>query len=157
MPGTERIFIDAQWLKAFDADRHWTLFSRSRATVDYDAKYRTCSPVLISIIRPGAGCGRYLARADIFFRAPGWMEACTSFKANERNCSCMHWSPFSSNPNLPTPGSPFCRYPSCSLNDRWKLYTSLELFSNFQYRRGMLASVQRIQGWVRPGKVGNSG
>ena len=35
MPGTKRLFIDAQWLKAFDDGYRWTLFSRSRATADY--------------------------------------------------------------------------------------------------------------------------
>ena len=36
MPGTERIFADLQWLKTFDEERKWSLFSRTRATVDYE-------------------------------------------------------------------------------------------------------------------------
>ena len=36
MPGTKRFFIDAQFLSFFDTDRRLSLFSRSRATSEYD-------------------------------------------------------------------------------------------------------------------------
>ena len=36
MVGHERLFADVQWLKFMDADRKWSMFSRTRATVDYD-------------------------------------------------------------------------------------------------------------------------
>ncbi len=35
MPGTHNVFVDLQWLRTFDEARHWSLFSRTRATVDY--------------------------------------------------------------------------------------------------------------------------
>lgn len=36
MPGTENLFVDAQWLKSVDQSTRWSIFSRTRATVDYD-------------------------------------------------------------------------------------------------------------------------
>ena len=36
MPGTERVFVDAQYLKFFDTDRKLSLFSRARATTEYN-------------------------------------------------------------------------------------------------------------------------
>ena len=35
MPGTKRIFADVQWLAPIGPASQWTVFSRSRATVDY--------------------------------------------------------------------------------------------------------------------------
>ena len=32
MPGTERLFVDAQYLKFFDANNRLSLFTRARAT-----------------------------------------------------------------------------------------------------------------------------
>ena len=36
MPGHKRIFADAQWLKFMGSTKQWSLFSRTRATVDYN-------------------------------------------------------------------------------------------------------------------------
>ena len=35
MPGTERVFMDAQYLKFFDSNTRVSLFSRARATAEY--------------------------------------------------------------------------------------------------------------------------
>ncbi|HAA10787.1 MAG TPA: hypothetical protein DCE41_03460 [Cytophagales bacterium] len=35
MPGTERLFWDIQWMQRFDEAGAWSLFSRTRGSVDY--------------------------------------------------------------------------------------------------------------------------
>ena len=34
MDGSERIFVDVQWLETFDEEQKWSLFSRTRATAE---------------------------------------------------------------------------------------------------------------------------
>ena len=36
MAGDQRIFADVQWLKFIDTPKQWSIFSRTRATVDYE-------------------------------------------------------------------------------------------------------------------------
>lgn len=140
MPGTERIFIDAQWLKTFDTERKWSLFSRSRATVDYDENtnlftgaylnYTTKSGLggtvvgRISSLEAGgdAGVHFFKAKASFMVYALASVEISSEFA----------YSWFSIVRYTPT------------LNEKWKLYSSLELFSNFN-TDGHVASVQRMR------------
>ena len=143
MPGTERIFIDAQWLKAFDADRHWTLFSRSRATVDYDQNTDLFTGAYLNYTTSAGVGGTLLGRISSL--GAGLDGGVHFFKARERLLlyalvsvqlkSEFAYSWFSILRFLPP------------LNDRWKLYTSLELFSNFN-TAGHAFSVQRIRAGV---------
>lgn len=37
MPGTQRVFVDVQWLKPLKQNQYdWTLFNRTRFTIEYD-------------------------------------------------------------------------------------------------------------------------
>lgn len=140
MPGTERIFVDAQWLKFMDEKRKWSLFSRSRATTDYEEdtnlftgaylNYTTQSGVggtlvgTISDLGAGADLGIHLFKANgrvMLYALPS-----IGLQSN------LSYSWFS-----------ILRF-TPPLTDRWKLYTSLELFSAFG-EAGHVASVQRLR------------
>ena len=140
MPGTERIFVDAQWLKTFDEEQKWSLFSRSRATVDYEENtnlfvgaylnYTTKSGFggtlvgRISTLSAGGDAGiHYFKVKDSFL-----IYALASIQLQSE----LAYSWFS-----------ILRF-TPSLSDRWKLYSSLELFSNFR-SDGHVASVQRVR------------
>ena len=143
MPGTERIFLDVQWLKAFDQQYRWTLFSRSRATVDYEentnlftgayvnytSKIGVGGTVLgrISTLGSGADVGvHYFKATDKFM-----VYALASIELHKE----LGYSWFS-----------IMRY-TPPLGEKWKLYTSLELFSNFN-AEGHAFSVQRMRAGV---------
>lgn len=140
MTGSKRIFVDAQWLKPFDEKYRFTLFSRSRATVDYDKvtnlftgaylNYTTKSGFggslvgRVSSLGAGADAGLHFFKA----KAPFMLFALAAIEIDA------------------TPGYSWFsifRY-TPKLNDNWKFYSSLELFSLFN-ADGHAASVQRIR------------
>ncbi len=140
MPGSERIFVDGQWLSTLDEDRKWSLFSRSRATTDYDennnlftgaylnytTKYGVGGTVLGRISNFGAGSDAGVH----FFKANGtWMVYALASIALSADLSYGWFSILRYTPDL---------------SDRWKLYTSLELFSSF-IETGHVTSVQRMR------------
>ena len=140
MPGTERIFVDAQWLKTFDQAKHISFFSRSRATVDYDQNTDLFTGGYLNYTSKVGLGGTILGRISslssgfdvgphFFKRKSNWMlYALASIElSNELGYSWFSIFRF-------TP----------SFNDNWKLYSSLELFSNFN-DAGHVASVQRIR------------
>ena len=140
MQGTERVFVDVQWLRTFDEAGKWSLFSRSRATVDYDENtnlftgaylnYTTSSGIgatvlgRISTLGAGADAGLH------FFKASKkiMIYALVSIEVSSE----LSYSWFS-----------IARY-TPQLLEKWKLYSSLELFSNFG-EDGHVASVQRAR------------
>ncbi len=140
MPGIERVFADVQWLKAFDLEQHWTLFSRTRATVDYDNNTDLFSGAYLNYTT-NIGLGTTLvgriadsgAGADLgihyFKSSQKWM--IYALPAVQLS-SALRYSWFS-----------ILRYMRV-LNSRWRIYSSLELFSAFDRDRH-LASVQRIR------------
>jgi len=140
MPGMERIFIDAQWLKTFDEERKWSLFSRSRATVDYDENTNLFTGAYLNYTTMSGFGGTVVGRisslgaggdAGIHF-----FKAIESFMvyalATVEISSAFAYSWFS-----------IIRY-TPKLNENWRLYSSLELFSNFN-TAGHVASVQRLR------------
>ncbi len=140
MPGKERIFIDAQWLKTFDDQRRWSLFSRSRATVDYEEQtnlftgaylnYTTSSGLGATLVGRIATAGAGADAGIHYFKASSsfLIYALASIElADELSYSWFSIMRF-------TP----------ELNTNWRLYSSLELFSNFN-KEGHRASVQRIR------------
>jgi len=140
MPGTERIFADIQWLKPFDVEKKWTLFSRARATVDYDNNTDLLTGAYINYTtKVGLGAtlvGRISSRGGggelgaHYFRATRtfMVYALTSIELAEDPFvawfSIMRFTP--------------------ALSEKWRMYSSLELYSNFD-RDGHIASVQRIR------------
>ena len=140
MPGTARIFVDAQWLKTFDTERKWSLFSRSRATVDYEnhtdlftgaylnhtTKSGLGGTVVGRISTTGAGAD---AGFHYFKAGKSFMVYALASVGLQQDFSCSWFS--------------ILRY-TPALNENWKLYSSLELFSSFS-QIGHIASVQRIR------------
>ena len=140
MPGTERIFVDAQWLKTFDEERKWSLFSRSRATAGYDENtdlftgaylnYTTKSgfggTVVGSISSLGAGgdLGLHFFKAKESFLVYALASVDISSDFAYSWFSIVRYTP--------------------KLNEKWRLYSSLELFSNFN-RDAHVSSVQRLR------------
>lgn len=140
MPGTERVFADVQWLKPFDDEFRWSIFSRSRVTVDYNENtdlftgaylnYTTTSgfggTVLGKVSSNGAG-----GDAGVhFFKARRLLLVYALVSVGLE--SDPSWSWFS-----------IVRYrPELSKN--WKLYTSLELFTALG-SEGHRGSVQRLR------------
>lgn len=140
MPGTERIFVDAQWLKTFDAERRWSLFSRSRATVDYDENTNLFMGAYINYTTKSGFGGTVVGRISSL--GAGGDAGVHFFKANEKFIIYA----LASVEMSAEPGYSWfsiLRY-TPSLSEKWKLYTSLELFSNFN-GDGHVASVQRIR------------
>lgn len=140
MAGTERMFIDAQWLKAFDDGYRWTLFSRSRATADYEDNTSLFSGVylnytvksgfgltLLGKIADNGGGGdagvHYFNKSDDFM-----LYALASVDGGDERSynwfSIMRYTP--------------------PLAAEWKLFAGLELFTAF-VDTGHAASVQRAR------------
>ncbi|MEO0338898.1 MAG: hypothetical protein AAF242_06765 [Bacteroidota bacterium] len=141
MPGTERIFIDAQFLKFLDQDYKVSLFSRARATAEYDEQntdlfmgtylnYTTKSGLGGSLVGRISSTGSGVDIGAHYFKAG---KSFTIFALPSINIGDdLLYSWFSIMRFTPV------------LKDDWKWYTSLELFSAFG-DIGHLSSVQRIR------------
>ncbi|WP_462251787.1 hypothetical protein [Ekhidna sp.] len=144
MGGTERIFVDVQWLETFDDERKWSLFSRTRATAEDRENTNLFTGAYLNYTTTSGFGGTILGRisslgagSDVgihFFKATKeWMVyALISTELNaERAYSWFSIVRF-------TP----------ELNEKWRLYNSLELFSNFN-KNGHVVSVQRIRAGLK--------
>ena len=140
LPGTERIFTDAQWLEVFDEEKRWSLFSRSRATVDYQDNTDLFTGAYLNYTsKMGLGAtllGRVSSRGagsdagSHFFKAGNqWMIYALASIALSSELSYSWFSILRFTPKL---------------SGKWRVYSSLELFSNFE-AEGHVASVQRIR------------
>ena len=140
MPGTEGVFVDVQWLRTFDKANKWSLFSRSRATVDYNEQTNLFTGAYFNYTtRSGVG-GTMLGKI-----ATSWAGGDAGvhfFKAGE---SFLIYALASIELRSEWAYSWFSivRY-TPALRSTWRLYSSLELFSNFN-DEGHVASVQRIR------------
>ena len=140
MPGTERIFVDAQWLSTFDEDRKWSLFSRSRATTDYDENTNLFTGAYLNYTSKSGIGGTILGR--ISNMGAGSDAGIHLFKANG-TWMIYALASVGLSSDLSYGWFSILRY-TPAINDNWLLYTSLELFSNFG-ERGHVASVQRMR------------
>lgn len=141
MPGTERVFIDAQYLEFFVASKRWSLFSRARATSEYTESnsnlftgaylnYTSASGIGATVLGRISSNSSGIDAGIHFFKARKsfMIFALASINVNDK----LWYSWFS-----------MMRY-TPPLNQKLKLYSSLELFSAFG-SIGHLASVQRIR------------
>lgn len=143
MPGTKRIFMDAQWLKTFDKERHFSLFSRSRATTEYDQNTLTdlfTGAYFNYTTQLGLG-GTILGR--ISSRSSGVDAGLHYFKATP-NLSIFALASIQLSKRLAYGWFSIIRF-TPAIGEKWRLYTSLELVSNFN-ADGHLSSIQRIRG-----------
>ena len=139
MPGTERMFIDAQWLRQFE-DRQWSLFSRSRATDDYDGNTNLFTGAYLNYTTSKGFGATLVGRTSS--RGSGFDTGLHLFKA-ESKFMIYALASIGLSDELSYSWFSMARfYPP--LTEKWKLYTSLELFSNFAQHRHA-ASVQRIR------------
>lgn len=141
MPGLERIFMDAQYLKFFDEEHQVSLFSRARATAEYTEQSTNLftGAYLNYTTKKGLGA-TFLGRVSTL--GSGMDVGIHYFKASS---SFMVYALPSINLNKDLLYSWFSiiRY-TPSIGGSWKLYTSLELFSAFD-ALGHLGSVQRLR------------
>ncbi len=140
MPGTERFFADIQWLEPLSKNYKFSLFGRTRATVDYENNtdlfsgayfnYTTKSGIGGSLVGT-IGNGGAGADAGIHFFKQS--ESITFFGlasiALSDDFSYSWFSIFRYRPQL---------------NEKWKLFTGVELYSLFN-GYGHLISVQRLR------------
>ena len=140
MAGDKGIFVDAQWLKFMDSKYRWSLFSRTRATVNYENQtdfftgaylnYTTKSGIGASIVGKigSAGAGGD-AGIHIFKAKENWTLFGLAAVGLKKQLEYSWFSIFRFTPKI---------------GENWKLYTSLELF--FLFRQGQhLFSVQRFR------------
>lgn len=140
MPGSERVFVDAQWLRTFDEQRKWSLFSRSRATVDYDEKTDLFTGAYINYTTKSGLGGSVVGR--ISTRSAGGDVGIHFFRAKESFLIYALASVAIDSEFAYSWFSIFRYMPEVS--SQWKIYSSLELFFNFNME-GHVASVQRIR------------
>lgn len=144
MVGHERIFTDIQWFKPVDADRRVSVFSRTRATVDYNnntnlftgayLNYTLHTGVGASVIGKAGAAGAGVDAGIHFLKITPAFTTFVLVSAGLKNRLEYSWFSIS-------------RY-TPKISDKCKLYTSLELFSLFQ-PGDHLASVQRIRVGLR--------
>lgn len=141
MPGSERIFIDAQYLKFFEGSERVSLFSRARATAAYDDKstnlftgaylnYTTRSGFGGTVLGRIATSGSGVDVGPHYFVAKKSLVLFALASINISDELLYSWfSIIRFNPDI---------------SPKWKAYLSLELFSSFG-AVGHLFSVQRIR------------
>ena len=137
----ERIFIDAQYLNFFDEQNRVSLFSRARATAQYDEQ-RTdlfSGAYLNYTTKAGFG-GTILGR--ISSTNSGVDVGIHYFKAS-KNFMIYALPSINLSDELLYSWFSILRFTPTLKND-WKLYSSLELFSAFG-QIGHLSSVQRVR------------
>ena len=139
MPGTERLFVDVQWLKQFE-DPRWSLFSRSRATDDYQSSTSLFTGGYLNYTSSKGIGGTLVGR--ISSMGSGLDVGAHFFKGNTKLMIYALASIELSNDMSYSWFSILRYYPQLSKN--WKLYSSLELFSNF-VSGAHVASVQRVR------------
>lgn len=140
MPGTDRLFADVQWLETLDSNRKWSVFSRTRATDDYNENTNLFMGAYLNYTTSSGIGGTILGR--ISTGGSGGDMGVHYFKASKTFmifalvslglASELGYSWFS-----------IARYRP-ELSEKIRLYTSLELFSNFN-EAGHAVSIQRIR------------
>lgn len=140
MPGTSNIFVDAQWLKTFNSAEKWSLFSRSRAMVDYREKTDLFTGAYLNYTTKSGFGGTVLGRISTI--GAGGDAGVHYFKAND-SFLIYALASIGLQSELAYSWFSILRY-TPAINNKWRLYSNLELFSNFNID-GHLASVQRIR------------
>ena len=140
MVGHERIFVDAQWLKFMNNKNQWSLFSRTRATIDYDNQTNLFTGAYLNytfknglgsslVGKIGNNGGGADAGVHIFKSKNNWMLFGLASISLKNELEYSWFSIFRFTPQI---------------NDQWKFYSSLELFNLFG-KENHLVSVQRIR------------
>lgn len=141
MAGTKHIFIDAQYLKFFDEQNRVSLFSRARATAQYDEQRTVLftGAYLNYTTKSGFG-GTILGRIS---STNSGVDAGIHYFKVTKNFMIYALPSISLSDELLYSWFSILRFTPTLKND-WKLYSSLELFSAFG-QIGHLSSVQRVR------------
>lgn len=140
MAGNQRVFADLQWLKAFDKEFRWTLFSRTRGTVDYENNTDLFSGAYLNYTTK-SGIGASLV-GRIGAAGAGSDAGIHIFKAND-TWTLFGLASISLQKELQYSWFSILRF-TPEINENWRFYSSLELFSVFN-QVGHAFSVQRIR------------
>lgn len=150
MGGHQRIFVDVQWLKPLDTTFAWSIFSRARATVDYENRSDLFWGVYLNRTSPIGLGGTVIGR--IGSNSSGGDLGVHYLKATKNWLFFgLATVGFDTNEELTYAWFSILRF-TPKLVKEWRLYTSLELYHAF-YREGHLYSTQRlraglsIKGW----------
>lgn len=148
MVGTENLFTDVQWLKNFEANQKVSVFSRSRATDDYQnhvylftgayLNYTTANGFGGTLVGRMASSGSGADAGIHFFKVNRTLMVYALASVTAVNGSGASWFSITRF----TPGL------SQSLNG----YFSLELFSNFSFQEHQF-STQRLRAGLEKGMV----
>jgi len=140
MAGNERIFVDAQWLKPFDKNYKWTLFSRSRATVDYEKNTNLFTGAYLNYTTKSEFGPTVVGRISSF--SSGGDAGVHFFKRKEKFL-IYALATAEIGTALSITWFSIMRY-TPSISTKLNLYTSLELFTNYN-TEGHMASIQRTR------------
>lgn len=140
MPGTERLFMDLQWLKAFDKNYKATLFSRTRLTLDYNNSPDIFNGTYINYTS-NLGIGPSLIAAISESEARG--EAGIHYFKKNHNLSVFALTSISLEEDPSFSWFSILRFRP-EINEQIRLYSSLELYSLFNGGNHIF-SVQRIR------------
>ncbi len=148
MAGHQGIFTDAQWFSTFGKDRKWSVFSRTRATVDYEQHTDPFTGTYLNFTtRSGLG-GSVVGKIS---SANAGADAGAHFLNISK--SWTHFLLVSAGLKRPFEYSWFSvsRF-TPPLSERLKLYTSLELFTLVREGRHVV-SVQRLRAGLQQGQL----
>ena len=141
MAGGEYVFADLQWLKPFDQQHRWTLFSRTRATVGYDNRANFFSGAYLNFTTEQGIGGSVIGKISqtngagvdagvhIFKPKTKWMLFGLLSMGLKEELEYSWFSIFRFTPDL---------------KGNWKWYSSLELFHIFD-KNGHAFSVERLR------------
>lgn len=141
MPGTERIFADVQWLKPLGVEYQWTIFSRTRTTVDYEDENRDFfSGLYLNYTSKSGFGGSVVGRLST---TDAGVDTGPHFFKQTKDITLFALASISLQSELSYSWFSILRY-TPELSEKWKVYSSLELFSAFR-KVGHAVSVQRIR------------
>ena len=140
--GFERIFIDAQYFALVEDVRGLSLFSRARATAEYKSNSETdlfTGTYLNYTTNSGLG-GTILGRISSLNSG---IDAGIHYFTSGKNLTIFALPSININNELLFSWFSIVRF-TPNINDQWKMYSSLELFSAFR-ESGHVSSIQRLR------------
>ncbi|MEM6630321.1 MAG: hypothetical protein AAF694_11655 [Bacteroidota bacterium] len=147
MPGTERIFADVQWFKPLDEQYQWTVFSRTRLTVDYEENTDLFSGAYLNFTTKSGIGGTILGRISSFTAGA---DAGIHYYKGTSTLTLFALASINLSEELGYSWFSILRI-TPALSENWDFYGSLELFSSFN-ENGHSFSVQRIRGGLQRGQ-----
>ena len=140
-PGNKNVFADLQWLKPFDQRYRWSLFSRTRMTVDYDNRANLFSGAYLNLTSKMGFGGSLVGK--ISQTAGAGADAGVHFFKSKPISMLFALATVGLRQHLEYSWFSILRF-TPKINERWKWYTSLELFHLFN-KNGHAFSVERVR------------